>query len=297
MVDPFETDKLMYAESLEDAVARGDQGTADALRDLGEPPYDNTLDYPVAIASNPKWMDFQHGKDYNAASEYPASLFVGEYTLIEQLRGMASIAETYNVLYPQLSDTDFRVDAPRLDVPVYLVEGRHEAAGRETLAREWFNLMSVGTQQEVRRLRELRTHTAVRRARPLRRTHGRRSSDHRGTAAMNATPKGDFRMYSLELKNVTKRYGHEVVFTVRGSAPFARHVAGLVRMLVDAGQFGWAGTPYRGLGQEIPCLRPPFPVPASPMPTPDSGMRTKPATSRATTRSSALAEGFSLLVG
>jgi len=28
---------------------------------------------------------------------------------------------------------------------------------------------------------------------------------------MNATPKGDVRMYSLELKNVTKRYGHEVV--------------------------------------------------------------------------------------
>jgi len=149
MVDPFETDKLMYAESLADAVARGDEGTADALRDLGEPPYDNTLDYPVAIASNPKWMDFEHGKDYNAASEYPASLFVGEYTLIEQLRGMAAMAETYNLLYPQLSDTDFRVDAPRLDVPVYVVEGRYEAAGRETLAREWFNLMSAPSKKYV----------------------------------------------------------------------------------------------------------------------------------------------------
>jgi hypothetical protein len=89
--------------------------------------------------------------------------------------------------------------------------------------------------------------------------------------------------------------GPDKVFTVRGSALFARHVAGLVRMLVDAGQFGWAGTPYGGLGQEIPCLRPPFPVPASPMPTPDSGIRTKPVICRATTRSSALAEDSSLL--
>jgi pimeloyl-ACP methyl ester carboxylesterase len=143
MVDQFETDRLMYAESLADAVARGDDDMADALRELGEPPYDSTLDYPVAIASNPKWTDFEHGEDYAAAAEYPASLFVGEYTLIEQLRGMGAIAETFNVLYPQLEDADFRIQVPSLDVPVYVVEGRYEAAGRETLARQWFEFLSA----------------------------------------------------------------------------------------------------------------------------------------------------------
>lgn len=149
MVDQFETDKLMYAESLADAGARGDDSTVDALLELGEPPYDNTLDYPLAIASNPKWMDFEHGEDYNASAEYPASLFVAEYTLIEQLRGMAAMAETFNVLYPQLSDTDFRVQVPSLDVPVFLVEGRYEAAGRETLARQWFDLLSAPSKRYV----------------------------------------------------------------------------------------------------------------------------------------------------
>lgn len=143
MVDQFETDKLMYAESLKDAEARGDDGAVEGLRELGEPPYDDTLDYPVAIASNPKWMDFEHGEDYDAASEYPASLFVGEYTLIEQLRGMAAIAETFHVLYPQLKDTDFRAQVPRLGVPVFIVEGEHEAVGRETLARQWFERLSA----------------------------------------------------------------------------------------------------------------------------------------------------------
>ena len=147
MVDPFATDKLMYAESIADAEARGDTGTADTLRAMGPPPYDNTLDYPVAIASNAKWMDFDHGADYSASSEYPMSLFVSEYTLIEQLRGMAAIAETYHVLYPQLADTDFRTQVPRLDVPVYLVEGRHEAAGRETLAKEWFQGLSAPSKE------------------------------------------------------------------------------------------------------------------------------------------------------
>jgi hypothetical protein len=54
----------------------------------------------VAIASIKKWMDREHGEDYNASSEYPASLFVGEYILIEQLPGMGTIAETSHVQYP-----------------------------------------------------------------------------------------------------------------------------------------------------------------------------------------------------
>ncbi|WP_164201738.1 alpha/beta fold hydrolase [[Micrococcus luteus] ATCC 49442] len=149
MVDPFETDQLMYAESLKDAEARGDQSTVTALENLGAPPYKNTLDYPVAIASNPKLMNFQHGPDYNPSSEYPSSLFVSEYTLLEQLRGMAAIAETFNVLYPQLSGTDFRSDVPTLSIPVYIVEGRHESAGRETLARAWYDLLAAPSKSYI----------------------------------------------------------------------------------------------------------------------------------------------------
>ncbi len=149
MVDPFETDKLMYAESIADAEARGEDAAAATLREMGPPPYENTLDYPVAIASNPKWMQFEHGVDHQDSSEYPASLFVGEYALVEQLRGMAAIAETYDVLYPQLGDTDFRIDVPRLEVPVYLVEGRYEAAGRLKLAPEWFNMLEAPSKEYI----------------------------------------------------------------------------------------------------------------------------------------------------
>ena len=149
MVDQFETDKLMYAESLTDAEARGDDDSAEKLRGLGPPPYDDTLAYPLALSSNPKWMDFEHGDDYNAAAEYPASLFVSEYSLIEQLRGMGAIAETFDVIYPQLRNTDFRVQVPRLEVPVFVVSGKYEATGRSTLAREWFDGLSAPTKEYV----------------------------------------------------------------------------------------------------------------------------------------------------
>jgi pimeloyl-ACP methyl ester carboxylesterase len=149
MVDPFETDRLMYAESLADAEARGDRDAVEALEELGPPPYEDTLDYPAAIASNPRWTDFEHGSDYDPTAEYPASLFVGEYTLVEQLRGMAAVAETFHVLYPQLEGTDLRAQAPRLEVPVYLVQGAHEADGRSVLARQWFDLLDAPHKEYV----------------------------------------------------------------------------------------------------------------------------------------------------
>lgn len=149
MVDPFETDEMMYAQSIADAEARGDTGQAETLREMGPPPYEDTLDYPIAIASNPAWTAFPGGADYNPASEYPASLFVAEYTLVEQLRGMAAIAETYDVLYPQLAGVDFRRDVPRLEVPVYVVTGAYEAPGRAVLAREWVDGLSAPVTEHV----------------------------------------------------------------------------------------------------------------------------------------------------
>jgi pimeloyl-ACP methyl ester carboxylesterase len=149
MVDQFETDSLMYAQSLSDAQARGDDAAVQRLQEIGAPPYADTLSYTEALASNPRWVSFEHGDDYNAASEYPASLVVPEYSLIEQLRGMAAIAETFHVLYPQLAETDFRTQVPRLEVPVFIVQGEHEASGRSTLAREWFQQLSAPTKQYV----------------------------------------------------------------------------------------------------------------------------------------------------
>ena len=53
------------------------------------------------------------------------------------------------MLYPQLQDIDFRRSVPRLDVPVYLIEGAHEAPGRATLALEWFDALEAPRKELV----------------------------------------------------------------------------------------------------------------------------------------------------
>lgn len=149
MVDQQETDTLMYAESLAYAQRVGDTGFAEQLRAIGPPPYTDMLAYPVAIASNPEWHDFEHGADHDARSTYPANLFVEEYTLTEQIRSAAALIDTFALMYPQLQDIDFRRDVPRLEVPVYVVEGTYEAPGRAVLATEWFEQLSAPSKELV----------------------------------------------------------------------------------------------------------------------------------------------------
>ena len=173
MVDQQETDKLMYAESVAYAQRVGDTGFAEQLRAIGPPPYTDMLAYPVAIASNPEWHDFTHGADHDARSTYPANLLVEEYTLTEQVRSAAALIDTFALMYPQLQDVDFRRDVPSLDVPVFIVEGEHEAPGRAVLAVEWFEQLSAPSKQLVT-FESSGPHPAPARARAVRHLPGRR---------------------------------------------------------------------------------------------------------------------------
>jgi pimeloyl-ACP methyl ester carboxylesterase len=149
MVDQQETDTLMYAESVAYAQRVGDTGFAEQLRAIGPPPYTDMLAYPVAIASNPEWHDFTHGADHDARSTYPANLLVEEYSLTETVRSAAALIDTFALMYPQLQEIDFRRDVPSLAVPVFIVEGEHEAPGRAVLARQWFEQLSAPSKQLV----------------------------------------------------------------------------------------------------------------------------------------------------
>lgn len=149
MVDQQETDRRMYAETLAWAEGSGNTDFAQRLRENGPPPYTDMLAYPDALSANPQYRDFPHGADFDPASQYPASLFVPEYTFTEQVRAMGGIIDTFAVLYPQLQDIDFRRDVPELAVPVFLVEGAYESPGRSDLALEWFEALQAPDKELV----------------------------------------------------------------------------------------------------------------------------------------------------
>ncbi|MCZ7539404.1 MAG: alpha/beta hydrolase [Anaerolineae bacterium] len=146
MVSPRETDIMFYEDTLAWAEQTGNKSLAATLRKQGPPPYDNLLNYEPALAHEHEWNEYP---ELDTGKEMPSNLFVPENTLMDQINGLRAFLDTFSILYPQLQGIDLRSDVPRLDVPVYLVIGRHEARGRAVLAREWFELLEAPAKEMV----------------------------------------------------------------------------------------------------------------------------------------------------
>jgi pimeloyl-ACP methyl ester carboxylesterase len=144
MVSPRETDRMFYEDTLAWAKETGNEALVDELRQNGPPPYDDLLAYEPAIAHEHDWNPYP---ELDVSKEMPNNLFVPENSLIDRINGLRSFLETFSVLYPQIQDIDLREDVPSLEVPVYLVIGKHEARGRAVLAEAWFEMLEAPSKE------------------------------------------------------------------------------------------------------------------------------------------------------
>lgn len=149
MVDPRETDRIFYTDTLAWARRTGNTALATKLTASGPPPYADMLDYEPALTNDAQVYPYDHTHNAEGAGGFSENLFVKEYTLVEQLHAFAGFFDTFTVMYPQLQGIDFRTDATHLAVPVYLIEGRFEAPGRLGPAEQWFNLLDAPGKQLI----------------------------------------------------------------------------------------------------------------------------------------------------
>jgi pimeloyl-ACP methyl ester carboxylesterase len=146
MVSPSETDRNFYEDTLAWAERTRNTALAAELRANGPPPYDDLLQYEPAIAHEHDWNPYP---ELDVGREMPGNLFVPENSLMGRINGLRSFLDTFAVLYPQLSELDFRRDATQLEVPYYMVLGAHEARGRAVPANEWFDLLAAPSKERV----------------------------------------------------------------------------------------------------------------------------------------------------
>lgn len=146
MVDNRQTDQMFYDDALAWAEQVGNDALADQIRVAGPPPYDNLLDYTYTVAYEHQWNAYPGVDDL---WEMPFNVFVPENTLMDRINATRAMFDVNWFVYPQLQDYDFRRDVTRLEVPVHLVMGRHEARGRAVPAREWFQLLHAPSKELV----------------------------------------------------------------------------------------------------------------------------------------------------
>jgi pimeloyl-ACP methyl ester carboxylesterase len=149
MVSTVETDRLFYEDTLAWAERDGDTDLVETLRANGPPPYEDTLKYEAALSHEHDWNVYPGQDAIMAKGEMPGNIMVGEYSLMEKLRLMGGMLDTFCLLYPQLDGVDLRRDAASLDVPVYLVQGAYEARGRAVPAGEWFEMLQAPSKEMI----------------------------------------------------------------------------------------------------------------------------------------------------
>jgi pimeloyl-ACP methyl ester carboxylesterase len=68
-----------------------------------------------------------------------------EYGLYDKVNWARGVLDSGNVIFPQLwkSDVNFREQAPKLDVPVYFLLGRHDVNAPPALAEEYYRMLDA----------------------------------------------------------------------------------------------------------------------------------------------------------
>jgi proline iminopeptidase len=143
MVSQLATDRIFYDDTLAWAEATGNDGLADDLRDIGPPPYDEMLGYETALSHEQEVYPYDHSENSEGSGQMSENLLVSEYTLLDQLHVLPAFMDTFGALYPQLQEIDFRETATEFDVPMFFVQGVHEADGRAEVFDDWFPMIDA----------------------------------------------------------------------------------------------------------------------------------------------------------
>ncbi|HEX5414923.1 MAG TPA: alpha/beta fold hydrolase, partial [Chloroflexota bacterium] len=143
MVNPLQTDRLIYRGLLAYAANHHDNGLASKLRGYGAPPYKNVYAYGFVMGNYDKLAgDYTEPKAYTEALDKagvgPFGVLGSEYTLPERFNVLRGLIDTFSVIYPQWQTLNFEHTAEHLKVPVYIFTGKHELAARRDLALAWF---------------------------------------------------------------------------------------------------------------------------------------------------------------
>ena len=153
MVDVREADQDIYQLLLEHSRKTGDTKSVQTLEELGEPPYmvkNPILPYSTFFGLEYAFFQGADIKDEEFRREGDLLLLMfkqPEYGWLDRLYFLLSLKDTFNAVYPQLQEFDFRLDAANLDLPVYMILGRYDINGTYWLAEEYFNTLQAPHKQ------------------------------------------------------------------------------------------------------------------------------------------------------
>lgn len=145
MVSFRDTEIMDYKQALKIAKDKGDKNKIKQLELQGVPPYyGKDVVWKEAaylmylsnyMANNPNIK----GPGYNTLGDIAAP----EYGIYDKLNFVRGPIKTFNHVYQQLYDFDFRKQVTKIDVPVFILHGRHDINAPTILVEEYFEILDA----------------------------------------------------------------------------------------------------------------------------------------------------------
>ncbi len=136
-------ERFMYDFALEQATRLGNKRALRELRRIGPPPHLNSKSF----GTRAKWVTNFGGA--NRQETYTTLLLKTlrqlvlsrDYALSDVIGTLRGMRFTQDQLLPDLAGLDLFQMLPRLDIPVFLLQGRHDSIAPPTIAEQYYQML------------------------------------------------------------------------------------------------------------------------------------------------------------
>jgi pimeloyl-ACP methyl ester carboxylesterase len=138
-------ERVAYDFALEQATRRGNKRAIQELRRIGPPPHLDSKTFGTRV----KWVTNFGG--VNRQATYTRLLlktlrqlvFSGDYTLFDIVGTLRGITFTQDHMLPELANFNLFQMLPRLDVPVFLLQGRHDYVAPTSVLERYYQTLQA----------------------------------------------------------------------------------------------------------------------------------------------------------
>lgn len=151
MVAFEDTELWCYEKALEIAEEKGDISKVESFKKQGPPPYygDDAVwkqaKYLMYLTKSMGDNPLITGPGYDTLGDVASP----EYGLIDKVNFFRGTIYTFNNVYQQLYDVDFRNDVTDLDIPVIIMHGRHDLNAPPHLVEEYFQILNAPVKELI----------------------------------------------------------------------------------------------------------------------------------------------------
>lgn len=149
VADSMEGERLSYEFALSEAQRRGNEKAVRELEAIGAPPYANPR---KDTSLERKWVAAFGGSERNIDSNADllrGILWAPEYTWLDGLRLGLGNTLSLRAIRPQTENLNLNEAAPRLDVPIYIMMGRHDYMTPSAAAYDYYETLEAPHKQFV----------------------------------------------------------------------------------------------------------------------------------------------------